>query len=71
MSQARTACDAWKREAAMANKKAEVAAKEKEMAIAKCSSLQKEVSDMTAAFNLNSQLNLSFFLRLSRCVWSR
>ena len=43
MSQARTACDAWKKEAALANKKAEIANKEKDVAIAKCSSLQKEV----------------------------
>ena len=44
MSQARTACDAWKKEAALANKKAEIANKEKEVAIAKCTSLQKEVN---------------------------
>ena len=43
MGQARTACDAWKKEAALANKKAEIANKEKDVAIAKCSSLQKEV----------------------------
>ena len=43
MGQARTACDAWKKEAAMANKKAEMAHKDKEAAIIKCGSLQKEV----------------------------
>ena len=44
MGQARTACDAWKKEAALANKKAELANKDKEAAIVKCNSLQKEVS---------------------------
>ena len=43
MGQARTACDAWKKEAALANKKAEMAQKDKEAAIIKCGSLQKEV----------------------------
>merc|ERR1719208_360462 len=43
MGQARTACDAWKKEAAMANKKAEIASKEKDVAMAKCNSLQKEL----------------------------
>jgi len=46
MGQARTACDAWKKEAALANKKAEIANKEKDVAIAKCSSLQKEIDQM-------------------------
>ena len=41
--QARTACDAWKKEAAMAKQKADIANKEKEAAIIKAASLQKEV----------------------------
>ena len=45
MGQARTACDAWKKEAALANKKAEMAHKDEESAIVKCNSLQKEVSE--------------------------
>ena len=45
MGQARTACDAWKKEAALANKKAEMAQKDKEAAIIKCGSLQKEVGN--------------------------
>ena len=44
MGNARTACDAWKKEAALANKRAELANKDKEVAIVKCGSLQKEVS---------------------------
>ena len=43
MGQARTACDAWKKEAAMANKKAEMAIKEREVALNKAVQLQKEV----------------------------
>jgi len=46
MGQARTACDAWKKEAAMANKKAEMAHKDKEAAIIKCGSLQKEIEQL-------------------------
>jgi hypothetical protein len=44
MLQARTACEAWKKEAAMAKQKADMANKEKEAAILKVNSLQKEVS---------------------------
>jgi len=46
MGQARTACDAWKKEAALANKKAEMAHKDKESAIVKCNSLQKEIDQL-------------------------
>jgi len=42
-SQARTACDAWKKEAAMSKQKAEMAIKEKDVAVNKVSTLQKEV----------------------------
>ena len=47
MGQARTACDAWKKESAMAKQRADHAVKEKDAAIAKLSSLQKEVSILT------------------------
>ena len=63
MGQARTACDAWKKEAAMANKKAEMAQKDKEAAIIKVGSLQKEVSngresrEQTTNILLSTRLN--------------
>lgn len=47
MGQARTACEAWKKEAALANKKAEMAIKEKEVALAKVNNLQKEMEQMS------------------------
>jgi len=47
MGQARTACDAWKKEAALANKKAEMAIKEKDMAIGKALQLQKEMEQLS------------------------
>merc|ERR1719251_349030 len=46
MGQARTACDAWKKEAAMANKKAEMAIKEREVALNKAVQLQKEIEQL-------------------------
>jgi len=46
MGNARTACDAWKKEAALANKRAELANKDKEVAIVKCGSLQKEIEQL-------------------------
>lgn len=58
MGQARTACDAWKKEAALANKKAELANKEKEVAVAKANSLQKEVSE-GCCFDSQSYDNIS------------
>jgi len=47
MGQARTACDAWKKEAALANKKAEIAIKEKEVAMVKAVQLQKELEQLS------------------------
>lgn len=47
MGQARTACDAWKKEAAMANKKAEMAIKEREVALNKAVQLQKELEQLS------------------------
>jgi len=47
MIQARTACDAWKKEAALAKQKEEIALKEKAAAIAKLNSLQKEVEQLS------------------------
>ena len=59
MGQARTACDAWKKEAALANKKAELANKDKETAIVKCNSLQKEVSEESDNSRPDSDIFLS------------
>merc|ERR1719318_1333407 len=47
MGQARTACDAWKKEAAIANKKAEMAIKEREVALNKAVQLQKELEQLS------------------------
>jgi len=47
MGQARTACDAWKKESAMAKQRADHAVKEKDAAIAKLSSLQKELEQLS------------------------
>merc|ERR1719445_2710380 len=47
MGNARTACDAWKKEAALANKRAELANKDKEVAVAKANSLQKELEQLS------------------------
>jgi len=47
MVQARTACDAWKKEAAMSKQKAEIASKEKEAVIAKLNVLQKELEQLS------------------------
>ena len=52
MTQARTACEAWKKEAAVAIKKAEMANKEKEVALAKATSLQKDVSLSNCVLNI-------------------
>ena len=43
MIQARQACEAWKKEAAMAKHKADMAIKEKDAALTKLNALQKEV----------------------------
>ena len=43
MIQARQACEAWKKEAAMAKQKADMAIKEKDAALTKLNALQKEV----------------------------
>jgi len=47
MIQARTACDAWKKEAAMAKQKEEIAIKEKAAALVKLNALQKEVEQLS------------------------
>jgi DNA repair exonuclease SbcCD ATPase subunit len=46
LNHARAACDAWQKETALAAKKAEMALKEKEAAIAKVGQLQKEMEDL-------------------------
>ncbi len=46
MIQARQACEAWKKEAAMAKQKADMAIKEKDAALTKLNALQKEVSSI-------------------------
>ena len=52
--QARNACEAWKKETAMATKKLEVAMKEKDAAISKAMSLQREVDAMAGGPNLHA-----------------
>merc|ERR1712242_311704 len=47
MIQARTACEAWKKEAAMSKQKADIAIKEKEAAISKVTTLQKELEQLS------------------------
>merc|ERR1719228_1863519 len=47
MIQARTACEAWKKEAAMSKQKAEISFKEKEVAINKAATLQKEIEQLS------------------------
>ena len=44
--QARTACEAWKKEASMSKQKADMATKEKEAVIVKLNLLQKEVTNI-------------------------
>ena len=56
MMQARQACEAWKKEAAMAKQKADMALKEKEAALTKLNALQKEVILLTyLRFSLMNQ----------------
>ena len=52
--QARNACEAWKKETVMANKKLEAAIKEKDAAINKAMSLQREVEAMAGGPNLHA-----------------
>jgi hypothetical protein len=59
MIQARTACDAWKKEAAMSKQKAEMAIKEKEVAIGKVSALQKEVEQLSGGPLLHALRRIS------------
>jgi hypothetical protein len=65
MLQARTACEAWKKEAAMAKQKADMANKEKEAAILKVNSLQKEVS------SIFSSVAGSDWIRIQQGPWNR
>jgi hypothetical protein len=47
LQQTRGACEVWKKEAAIANKKAELALKEKEAALLKLAQMQKEVDNLS------------------------
>ncbi len=49
LNHARAACDAWQKETALAAKKADLALKEKEAAMAKVAQLQKEMEDLAAS----------------------
>ena len=52
IQQARTACEAWKKETALATKKMEQAIKEKEQATAKANQLQQELEGMNGGEHL-------------------
>ena len=52
--QARNACEAWKKEAAMAKQKADVAMKEKESAMAKAAQMQRELEVMSGGPHLHA-----------------
>lgn len=52
--QARNACEAWKKEAAIANKKAEFAIKEKEAALLKLAQMQKEIDSLSGGPHLHA-----------------
>jgi len=47
LQQTRGACEVWKKEAAIANKKAELAIKEKEAALLKLAQMQKEIDNLS------------------------
>ncbi|XP_023342010.1 RING finger protein unkempt isoform X2 [Eurytemora carolleeae] len=59
MIQARTACDAWKKEAAMSKQKAEMAIKEKDVAVNKVSTLQKEIEQLSGGPLLHALRRIS------------
>ena len=53
MQQARNACEVWKKEATLANKKAELAIKEKEAAMLKLAQMQKEIDTLSGGPHLH------------------
>lgn len=53
LQQARSACEAWKKEAAIASKKAELAMKEKEAALLKLAQMQKEIDNLSGGPHLH------------------
>lgn len=53
LQQARNACEVWKKEAAIANKKAELAMKEKENALLKLAQMQKEIDNLSGGPHLH------------------
>jgi len=59
IQQARTACEAWKKETALATKKMEQAIKEKENATAKASQLQKELDGLNGGPHLHAIARVS------------
>ena len=59
IQQARTACEAWKKETALATKKMEQAIKEKEQAAAKANQLQKELDGGSGGQHLHAIARVS------------
>jgi hypothetical protein len=59
IQQARTACEAWKKETALATKKMEQAIKEKEQAAAKANQLQKELDGANGGPHLHAIARVS------------
>ena len=53
LQQARGACEVWKKEAAISNKKAELAMKEKESAMLKLAQMQKELDSLSGGPHLH------------------
>ena len=53
LQQARGACEVWKKEATIANKKAELAIKEKDAALHKLAQMQKEIDNLSGGPHLH------------------
>jgi len=53
LQQARNACEVWKKEATIANKKAELAMKEKDQAMLKLAQMQKEIDNLSGGPHLH------------------